>query len=297
MSFFQTLTFINQHALAKRHRLSAITRFFKWQFSQRLNPGPVVYPFIAGTKLWVQKGMTGATGNIYTGLHDFEDMCFLLHFLRPVDLFIDIGANIGSYTVLAAGVAGDDCISIEPVPQTFEFLKKNISVNQLYNKVTPLNIGVGSEKGVLTFTKDLDTVNHVIPDSNHAAADQRVEVPCESLDVVLTGKQIPLLIKIDVEGFEQEVINGARQLLDDPALKAIIIELNGSGVRYGYEESDIHQQLIDSGFRIYQYVPFTRELRAMEGFGNLNTIYLKDLPFVRERLITANPVEVFSEKI
>ena len=291
------MAFINQHGLAKRHKLRAVTSFLKWQFSQRFNPGPVAYPFIAETKLWVQKGMTGATGNIYTGLHDFEDMCFLLHFLRPSDLFVDIGANIGSYTVLAAGVAGADCICIEPVPKTFEILKKNISVNKLYNKVTPLNISVGSEKGVLSFTKNLDTVNHVIEDSNQPNFDEWIKVPCESLDLVLNGKQTPVLIKIDVEGFEQEVINGAGQLLANPTLKAIIIELNGSGGRYGYDETKIHRQLKSNGFNPYQYLPFTRELKTMEVFGNLNTIYLKDLPFVKVRLNTASPVEVFSEKI
>ena len=43
-----------------------------------------------------RKGMTGASGNIYFGLHEFEEMGFLLHFLREEDLFIDIGAYIGS---------------------------------------------------------------------------------------------------------------------------------------------------------------------------------------------------------
>lgn len=50
--------------------------------------------------------MTGATGNIYVGLHEFEDMAFLLHVLRRTDLFVDVGANIGSYTILAGGAAG-----------------------------------------------------------------------------------------------------------------------------------------------------------------------------------------------
>jgi len=297
MSFFQTIKFINRHPLAKRHKLVAITRFIQWQCSQAIHPRPVTYPFIANTKLWVKKGMAGATGNIYTGLHEFEDMCFLLHFLRPGDLFIDIGANIGSYTILAAGVASADCISIEPVPQTFEVLKKNIAINGLAKRVTALNIGIGAEKAILHFTKHLDTVNHVIRDNSDEKGEDLIDVPCECLDTLLLNGQKPALLKIDVEGFEQEVINGARHLLEDPALKAIIIELNGSGGRYGYKESNIHQQLKDSGFSSYQYAPFTRELKTMEGFGNLNTIYLKDLPFVKERLITASPVKVFSEKI
>jgi len=48
---------------------------------------------VNGSKFLVKTGETGLTGNIYTGLHEFPDMGFLLHFLRAEDLFVDIGAN------------------------------------------------------------------------------------------------------------------------------------------------------------------------------------------------------------
>jgi hypothetical protein len=49
-------------------------------------------------------GMTGATQNIYVGLQEFVDIMLTLHFLRKGDLFLDMGANVGSYTILASGV-------------------------------------------------------------------------------------------------------------------------------------------------------------------------------------------------
>ncbi len=64
----------------------------------------VIVHWIGGTRLAARRGMTGLTGNIYAGLHEFADMAFLLHFLRPSDLFADVGANVGSYTILASGV-------------------------------------------------------------------------------------------------------------------------------------------------------------------------------------------------
>jgi hypothetical protein len=79
--------------------------------------------------------MTGATGNIYSGLHEFEDMGFLLHFLRPDDLFVDIGANIGSYTILASAAIGAATIAFEPVPDTHEWLRLNVAINNVDNKV------------------------------------------------------------------------------------------------------------------------------------------------------------------
>ncbi len=272
-------------------------RFIDWQLTQKLVGRAVEYPFIGNTKLWVKKGMTGATGNIYTGLHDFEDMGFLLHFLRPEDLFIDIGANIGSYTILAAGATGASCIAVEPVLDTFQLLEKNISINQLQNKVTALNIGVGAEKSTLLFTRHLDTVNHVIPIDTIPDDDTQVQVDCLPLDDLLIGKPTPALLKIDVEGFEQPVLTGAANLLHNTGLKAIIIELNGSGGRYGFDEKKIHKQLLAVGFNCYSYKPFERKLIPSESFGSFNTIYARDMDYVNARLKTAPAFRVFSENI
>lgn len=113
-------------------------------------------PFIEDSKLIVKNGMAGATGNLYAGLHDFEDMAFLLHLLRAEDLFGDIGANIGAYTILASGVVKAKSITVEPIPHTFNHLKHNIQINDLERLVTAYNKGVGALEGNLRFTKNFD---------------------------------------------------------------------------------------------------------------------------------------------
>ena len=115
---------VNKHPLASKHKLKAYFKFVKWQISQALKPGVRKISFAGNTSLLVKKGMTGATGNIYFGLHEFEEMSFLLHFLNEADTFYDVGANIGSYTILAAGVCGAKVCSFEPVPSTFFFFKR-----------------------------------------------------------------------------------------------------------------------------------------------------------------------------
>jgi len=300
MSLSITLKHITSHPLTQNQKISAIFRYFKWQFQSRLDKGIHIVPFVAHTKLAAQSGMTGATGNIYTGLLEFNDMGFLLHFLRNTesreekkgDYFMDIGANIGSYTVLAAGVIGTQTTSIEPIPITYQKLQKNIQLNNLANKVTALNIGLGSEKGVLQFTKSLDTVNHVATEDT--PQDQRIDVPIEKVDDVAT--KISILVKIDVEGFETEVINGGETIFSSPLQKAIIIELNGSGDRYGYDEAKIHQKVENWGYKPYSYDPIKRELKKIESFGNHNTIYCKDIDFIKERLKNAPLVTVLGQK-
>ena len=80
-----------------------MARFASGQLRSR-HQGESLFRWIGGQRLAFQRGMTGATGNFYVGLHEFADMMLPLHFLREGDLFLDIGANVGSYTVLASGV-------------------------------------------------------------------------------------------------------------------------------------------------------------------------------------------------
>jgi FkbM family methyltransferase len=284
-TLLHTLSFILRHPLNRKQKVAALGKFVRWQLGSRLLPGSVAVPFVDSTRLLVKPGMTGATGNVYTGLHEFEDMAFVLHALVPGDLFADVGANVGSYTILAAGAAGADCASFEPSPTTFAHLLDNIRLNHLESKVTAKNIGLGASSGVLTFTSGLDTVNHVV--AEHEVVANAIEVPVEPLDAVLSGSPLTIM-KIDVEGFETEILNGAAHTMAESSLLAVIMELNGSGLRYGYDEEKIHRRLLDWGFKPARYEPVertivTRDSRSAVG----NTLYVRNLEACRDRVRTA----------
>lgn len=295
MSLISTLKFIACHPLNRQRKLTAIRHFFSWQIGSRLIPGAVAAPFINGTRLLVSPGMTGATGNIYVGLHEFEDMAFLLHFLRPSDLFVDIGANIGSYTILASGAVGAQSLSFEPLPSTWRFLRDNINLNALNNRVVAHNLGIGKEDGLLHFTEGLDTVNHVATDADMSSM-STCEVKVVRLDNIV-GDRCPKLIKIDVEGYETNVIAGAQKTLANPELEAVILELNGSGNRYGFDETIVHQQMLELGFTTWTYEPLKRNLLALEGQNRMagNTLYLRNVVSVRERLTGALSFRVLEQ--
>lgn len=287
-----TLKFIVNHPLNSHNKIGALARFAKWQINTRLNPYPIVYKFTENSKFLMWKGLAGATQNLYCGLHEFHDMGFLLHFLRPTDLFVDIGANVGSYTILSSAEIGAHTISIEPVPATFKSLEDNILINDMQDKVKPLNIGLGSAKGILKFTKSLDSINHVA--TEHET--DTIDVPIDTLDNVLEGSH-PVLLKIDVEGFETEVLKGASKILSSLDLKAVIIELNGSGKRYGYDEKKIHDNFLAWGFLSYQYNPFERRLTPISTFGTHNTIYIRDMEFVQNRVTTARKIKIRNREL
>lgn len=251
-NIINNLSFIFNHPLNRDCKFSAFKRFLGWHIGSRAVTGDVLVPFVDQTCLRIRCGMTGATGNIYVGLHEFEDMAFLLHLLRADDLFVDVGANIGSYTILAGGAVGAKCIAIEPIKKTFELLSDNVKVNRLSENVYLLNSGVGKAKGVLRFTTGLDTMNHVLSDNEQNS--NTIEVPVCTLNDLLDNQQ-PVLLKIDVEGFETNVIDGADKVLSNSSLLAVIMELNGSGARYGFNEEALHNKMLAFGLVPYTYSP------------------------------------------
>jgi hypothetical protein len=113
-------------------------------------------------------------------------------------------------------------------------------------------------------------------------------VPVRSLGAVLDGRSPPLF-KMDVEGFETEVLAGAERALADPALLAVIMELNGSGVRYGCDEDALHRDLSGRGFETFRYRPFERVLEPLHGgrSGGGNTLYVRDAGWLAERVRSA----------
>jgi FkbM family methyltransferase len=290
MQLIKILKYIFNHPLNKRRRISAFARFIKWQIVSRLASGEIIFNWVNDSKIIAKKGETGITGNIYCGLDEFMEMSFLLHLLRQEDLFVDVGANVGSYTVLACSAIGAKGFCVEPVPSTYSRLIPNIRLNDISDKVSPQNIALGKQKGTVLFTNNQNCMNHVI--ENGEKLENTVTVDISTLDDCLAGD--PILIKIDVEGYELPVIEGAVRILKNNNLCAIIIEMNGSGDKYGYDETSILQLLFDYGFKSYIYNPFERKLSNIEvkNTSSGNTIFVRNVDRVRARLKSSQPFVV-----
>lgn len=278
MGLRQLATFVWNHPLNTANRVAALGRVVRWQLASRLIAGPIALPFVEGTFLFAMRGMTGATGNWYCGLHEVRDMAFVMHVLRRDEHFLDVGANVGSYTVLAGG-ARARVTSVEPIPETFAHLERNVALNALGGRVRAVKCGVSDASGVLRFTTDLDCVNHVLAQGEHLAS---VEVPVRTVDD-LVGSDVPVLIKIDVEGHERAVLIGASRTLGDPRLLAVVMETNGSGMRYGVSDADLVSLMQGHGFSPYCYDPFYRRLvDAAQADGN--TVFVRDPTAVETRV-------------
>jgi len=285
--------------LTQRDKTGALLRYIRFHLVHALFPDAAVYQWIGGLRFYAKPGYGGITGNIYMGLADFEVAGFLLHFLRENDVFCDVGANVGAYTLLASGFSKSRTVALEPINATFEVFQRNLLLNNIADLVSAKNIAAGASTSRLMFTTDLDALNRVaVGEDEHQG--RLVEVEVVPLDDILQ-QTTPLLLKIDVEGFEPQVLAGATRTLSNPGLRAIIIETIGNERRYGYAPEIVHDTLVRNGFSLHDYEPFTRRIERCpspqeEKVRKFNSLYLRDLEFVKKRIAEASPVEVLGSR-
>ncbi len=284
MGLMAIIRFIWNHPLNDGQRIRALMRFIRWQIGSRILHAPIVWPYVNDARLVISRGMSAATGNIYVGLMSFEEQAFLLHYLRSEDVFFDIGANVGTFTVLASQVIGAKSVAVEPDVESYTALMDNIFINRIQDRVKALNVAVGRSAGTVKFRVGLGSISHVLRDVE--TDDNYGVIPMLPLDEI-AGSICPEVLKVDTEGYEQEVLAGAHTVLSNSALNVLMIELRGHGTRYGADEQAIDKGLRSLGFVACDYSPLTRSIsiRTSSDLGDM--LYIKDIQKARQRVTTA----------
>ncbi|MBR0649554.1 FkbM family methyltransferase [Roseomonas terrae] len=291
-TLFKLIRFLLSHPLAGRRPGRTALRVLGWQLGSRLTGMPAVLPFVPPTRLLVRPGLSSATSCLYVGLTDLAEMGFTLHLLRPGDMMGDVGANVGVYTVLAAGVAQADVVAVEPAIATLPALHDNIRLNDLADRVRVVSTALGEAAAERRVSTGRGTTNRVLVEGD---ADDAAPVVLATVDEVFANR-VPLLLKIDTEGYEHRILLGARRLLADAGLRAIIVETAGHLGRYGDAIEALDGLLRGSGFRPFDYDPAKRALTERASWGAPNTIYLRDRGFIQDRLAAAPAFAVLGEQ-
>ncbi len=137
------------------------------------------------------------------------------HFMsnvRPHDAIVEVGGFIGVYTIPMAKRLGDrgSVTVFEPEPHNAVCLRKHIGMNDVAEKVTLVQLAVGKEEGHVYFT----TGGFASSFAEETPSQDTNKIPMTRLDSILKDQKIDIL-KIDVEGFEEDVLRGAANLLAD----------------------------------------------------------------------------------
>ena len=199
---------------------------------------------------------------------DFDNAEFrvIAHLVRAGDVAVDVGANVGEYSVLLSRQCGTTgrVWAFEPVPDTYWRLRETLALNRCGN-VTPVQAAVCDKAGTVRMNlfepqycawNTLGMPKMVTPEGNRVSPAKSVEVPSCTLDEVCHSEKIAKInfLKVDVEGFEQTVFQGAARLLRERRVDYICFEisqepLNGAGV----SSRSIFEALEAHGYLAYRF--------------------------------------------
>lgn len=209
------------HSLRKR-----ATRFFLAKLIQDVR-NEKIRPFrIDEEGLWFK---TRYGFSVYSNLKDrildldrnatWEEMesTFIVNNLSQGDVFVDVGANIGYFSMLAAQQKAGKVFAIEPMPKSYGMLKMNIEHNMFTDVIEPVNVAMGSREHTAKFTCSLGPKNHMEYDVDDIHHDlPMIEIKVTTLDNFLADrKEVNRIdfVKVDIEGAEHSFLLGAEKTI------------------------------------------------------------------------------------
>lgn len=198
----------------------------------------------------------------YLGEWEHWDTLRLIQTIEPGWAVVDVGANLGYYTLLAALLTGPEgrVYAFEPAPSTFKTLLRNIELNAAPN-VEVYEAALSDTHGVVSLIEGAqDDFNRIGP----AGEGARREAPCWTLDQFVEANRIQRvdLVKVDIEGAEHKFLLGARKTIQR-FRPIIVIELNPATLSlYGSTVQDVVREL--EGYKLYR--------ASWRGFGPLKAL-------------------------
>jgi FkbM family methyltransferase len=190
--------------------------------------------------MWVDLHRTAASMVLYANPPDLPEMLAWRRVLRAGDLFVDVGANVGTYTIWAAEL-GAEVIALEPAADTFSLLRENIALNGY--PVTALQAAAGDHCGTARFTTGRDAGNSLDPDGP-------VQTDLVTVDSLIGDRRVAGM-KVDVEGFEIEVLCGCVRALAARRIGLIQLEWNArSAFAIGTDRRPVAGLLAGYGYEL-----------------------------------------------
>lgn len=188
------------------------------------------------------------------------------------DIVLDIGANIGYYTLIAAKIVGDEgkVFAFEPDPENFSLLKKNIEING-YRNVTPVQKAVSDKSGkIKLFLSEDNKAGHRIYDD--MLGKKCINVDAVAIDDFLKGNKVDF-VKMDIEGAEGKALAGmSKTIKENKKLKLLTEFFPSLLAELGTNPEKYVELIIEHGFKVYdingwKHPAATKELIQKYGIG------------------------------
>jgi FkbM family methyltransferase len=219
----------------------------------------------------------------FAGVIEADLVGFMREFLVPGMHVVDAGANVGFFTLLASQLVGAEgrVHAFEPAALTFQHLQENIRLNDLQN-VTAERVALSDHAGEAPFFAEEGENWGRSSLAKIAGAGLPQIIPLQTLDCYLEQARVETVdfIKLDTEGAELAVLQGASRLLSTRPPKHIVCELNFVTCRrFGYHPSEIVSLLEGYGYRAFRLgadrpsLPPLRDLEAGLGEAHVDALF------------------------
>ena len=268
---------------ARRRGIAVTARILRLNAARILNRN-FVFTLLPPVRLHARFDFGSPILAYYLGLYEESSMTILLRYLRRDEWFADVGANIGVYTVLAAGVVGARVQAFEPFSVAHDALAANVALNALGERVVLRRQGLGAYTSAAFITTTNKGANRIAADDTGDALEQ---IDVVTLDDALDG-DVPAAIKIDVEGYEEQVLLGASRSLSSPECNIVVFEaIDRSSGHVGRCVAILTR----FGFRPCTYDVTPNRLTECErnelqvvGPNDENYLFVKDIEKARQRI-------------
>jgi FkbM family methyltransferase len=247
---FRTIRETLSHPGNQGRALSAVGRYLWWQLGKRTWMPYYDLPF-HGLRLRCYPDSHSASAALYfSGLPDYPEMRFMQRYLRRGDVFLDVGANIGVYSLLAASLVGDEgsVHAFEPNERTYARLIENKALNQCHQlHCHRLALAGDNQPRAMTDSGDDCTASFAFSSASASAA-----VDCVALDEFLRDTTFAMA-KFDIEGAEPIALGGSRAHLNRGNPPVLQLEMDGYSRRFGVSTDQLMAQLMDHDYRFAHY--------------------------------------------
>jgi FkbM family methyltransferase len=238
----RVVKFVWAHPANEGKRTRALLRAVRFQIRGRVLKQPSLAHLGERSFVWAHLHRTAASKVVYGNPPDYAEMLAWRRVLQPGDLFLDVGANVGSYAIWAAE-SGADVIAMEPAEETFPLLVDNIALNGY--QIDAIQAAAGAMCGIVQFTSGRDCVNHLDPNGS-------VKAKMVTIDSVI-GDRAVAGMKIDVEGYEIDVLRGCSRALAEHRIRLIQLEWNStSQAAVGTDRLPVAKLLAGHGYSLYR---------------------------------------------
>lgn len=241
------------------HRIipTKIKHYLKVSIHELFVPNPMP---VQGIKLWRHPAKADSDKTrMISGGYEVETTKFLLSFLKPGMHFVDIGAHIGYFTILAAKAVEPigKVWAFEPMPSTFLLLQRNIKENGVDKIVEALQSAVTDKVDNILLFPHLLLCRSSIFERDGMKIQKAMHVETTSLDSFFKNKSWPRidLIKIDIEGAEAKAIKGMTELVKRNPRVKLIVEFSLTTMEAArVTPKDFFLILKDHGFNIFRVI-------------------------------------------